>query len=147
MSTSKIRTTLTVAFAHRGNQSVRIKAIYEPNDPYAVHLAFPSPTGRRELIWTFARSLLVHGMRQQQTEGPVGEGDITVGPAEARNYVEIVLHPFGRATTRLYARRDELTSFVAQSYKRVPDEQEDDWIDWREAWSWLHRCVLQGGAA
>ncbi|GAA4931781.1 hypothetical protein HD597_012884 [Nonomuraea thailandensis] len=139
MTTSTIKVTLTVAFADLPNQSMRVTAIFEPSDPYAVQFRFPtSPT------WTFARNLLAEGLKSL-AGGPVGEGDITIGPTEADDYVEIVLHPRSSKPTRLYARRDELGPFVAQAYKRVPDEREDDYIDWDGAWSALRRQTLDAG--
>ncbi|WP_157255060.1 SsgA family sporulation/cell division regulator [Nonomuraea typhae] len=141
MSTSQIRTTWTVAFAHVANQASRVKVVYDPADPYAVHLHFPSPTGRSAIVWTFARDLLEQGLAQHRPD-PVGLGDVTVGPAEADDYIEITLHPRRPEAVRLFARRDEATSFVAQIYRRVPDQHEDEWIDWS---AWLTEVL--GGAA
>ncbi|MEU8364910.1 SsgA family sporulation/cell division regulator [Nonomuraea sp. NPDC048882] len=147
MTISKIRVPLTVAFAHLPNVSVRVQAVYVPADPYAVQLRFPSSAGRADTTeWVFARSLLAQGMDPLALT-PAGDGDITVGPAEADDYVEIVLHPHAPERTRLFARRDELSSFLANTYMKVPDEQEDHWIDWAGAWSWLRRCVLEAGGA
>jgi hypothetical protein len=138
MITSRIKATLTVAFAHLPNQSWTVRAVYKPSDPYAVQFHFPaSPT------WTFARNLLAEGLKS--AGGSVGEGDITVGPTEANDYVEIVLYPRSPKPTRLFARRDELGEFVAQTYKKVPDERENAWIDWKDAWSELHRHRQDAG--
>ncbi|MDP9850331.1 hypothetical protein J2853_009627 [Streptosporangium lutulentum] len=135
---------MTVCFADRPNQGFKARAVYELTDPYAVQLQFPSPSGTGAIAWTFARDLLVQVVHPTCVK-PVGEGDIRFGPAEAEDYIEIVLHPTGPQPSKLYARRDELTSFITQTYKRVPDGGEDDWIDWSAAWSRLQ--MLLGGAA
>ncbi|MBG0828209.1 SsgA family sporulation/cell division regulator [Planomonospora sp. ID67723] len=138
MSTSQIRTTLQVCFVDRPNQAFTARAVYELTDPYAVQLHFPAPGGTSAVIWTFARDLLVRGL-DEAGRWPLGQGDVSIGPAETGDYVEITLFPHGPAPRKLFARRDELTSFVAQIYRRVPNGREDEWIDWSAAWSRLYR--------
>lgn len=145
MNTTPIQNRLTVAFAHPTSRAVRMDAVYDPRDPYAVHLHIPPPSGGRPMVLTFARTLLLRGL-DWTLRSPIGEGAITIGPAEAHDYVEITDNAYGPQPVRFYANRDELTRFATQTYKKVPDQREDDWIAWDTAWMWLHRCVL-GGAA
>lgn len=47
---------------------------FDARDPYAVTAAFHTEFG--EVVWTFARELLVNGLT-----GPTGDGDVEVWPA------------------------------------------------------------------
>jgi hypothetical protein len=48
--------------------------IYDPLDPFAVTISFPGADD-----WVLARDLLIDGQRY-----PVGQGDVTVAPADDR---------------------------------------------------------------
>uniref|UniRef100_UPI003F496F29 SsgA family sporulation/cell division regulator n=1 Tax=Streptosporangium sp. CA-256172 TaxID=3240076 RepID=UPI003F496F29 len=140
MSATQVRTALMVCFADRPNQAFKARALYELADPYAMQLQFPSPSGMSATSWTFARSLLAQALGPLSA-GPTGEGDVAISPAEAENYLSIVLHPHGPAPCRLYARREELAAFLAETYRRVPAGREDAWLDldWDRALTALTR--------
>ncbi|GGK94241.1 hypothetical protein Ppa06_64570 [Planomonospora parontospora subsp. parontospora] len=147
MSTSRIRTTLQVCIADQPNRVFKALAVYELTDPYAVHIDFPPPPGSRDNVWTFARSLLAQALCPAR-RGVVGEGDIRFAEAEATDYLAIILHPGTPAACRLYARRDELTSFLSQTYRRVPAGSETDWVDgdWDRALVGLVRKMRRDAA-
>ncbi len=88
---------------------------YDPADPYAVSLVFF--LSRREVVWVFARDLLMRGVHE-----PVGEGDVTVQPslgADNRAVVALELFsPEGRALVQAPAR--EVLDFLQQTALSVP---------------------------
>ncbi|GGS84469.1 hypothetical protein GCM10010156_48850 [Planobispora rosea] len=133
MSTSRIRTTLQVCLADQPNRVFTARAFYELTDPYAVHIDFPPPPGAPDNVWTFDRELLATALDPTR-KGVVGAGNIRFTEAEATDYLAIILHP-GPQACRLYARRDELTSFLAQTTRRIPLGSEADWAeaDWDRA--------------
>jgi hypothetical protein len=88
---------------------------YDPRDPFAVRMSFPAPATLEgvDVIWTFARELLVLGL-----EEPVGHGDVRVRPY---GYDRIVLEfhaPEGTAV--IHVRAGELRRFLESSTELVP---------------------------
>jgi hypothetical protein len=98
---------------------------YDRDDPYAVHMSFPTPPARDPIEWIFARSLVADGLTV-----PAGDGDVRIWPtpADLRGpvYVELC-SPSGRA---LFAvPRPVLADFVARCHAIVPPGAEADHLD------------------
>jgi hypothetical protein len=97
---------------------------YDPNDPYAVHVAFR--TGAEDTVeWTFARQLLTDGVTRS-----VGEGDVQVWPAstDAAPVVCLALSsPSGRALFEMAL--TDLVEFLSATYQAVPTGTESTFID------------------
>jgi hypothetical protein len=87
---------------------------YDPADPYAVEMAFLK--GSVEVVWVFARDLLMRGLSE-----PVGEGDVQVFPSiddDGRAVVEIALRaPTGEALVE--GRVRDVLEFLAQTLRVV----------------------------
>ena len=98
---------------------------YDRDDPYAVHLSFPTSPGRDPIEWIFARSLLADGLI-----APAGDGDVRIWPApEDRTgpvFVEL-RSPSGRALFALP--RPVLTGFLARCHALVPPGTEAGHLD------------------
>jgi len=94
------------------------------SDPYAVTAAFE--LGSEEVVWTFARDLLVEGLRE-----PAGDGDVHIWPAEDEDghaVVAIELNsPDGSAL--LQVSRDDVHRFLAETLRSVPLGTESDHLD------------------
>jgi hypothetical protein len=94
--------------------SVETELRYDPDDPYAVAVAFLM--GESEVSWVFARDLLMRGAAE-----PAGEGDVQVLPSvdsEGRALVVLVLRsPSGGAVVRFAAR--DVLGFLADSTRAV----------------------------
>ena len=99
---------------------------YDPRDPWAVRVAFRTGLDEAPTVeWLFARSLLTDGVR-----GPVGEGDVRVGPAlrgRTRVVHLAVESPSGSALFEID--RDELVEFLQRCYLTVPTGSEGLLID------------------
>lgn len=97
---------------------------YRRSDPFAVAMTFITEQG--DLVWTFGRDLLAHGIA-----APVGEGDVHVSPAiglSGTAMVSIELSsPDGHLV--LQARSTDVMNFVSRSFALVPDGDESDWFD------------------
>jgi Streptomyces sporulation and cell division protein, SsgA len=98
---------------------------YDRDDPYAVHLSFPTSPGWDPIEWIFARSLVSDGLT-----APAGDGDVRIWPfREDRSgpvYVELC-SPSGRA---LFAvPRPVLAGFVARCHALVPPGAEAEYLD------------------
>lgn len=98
---------------------------YDPQqDPYAVTAGFA--VGRSPVVWTFARELLIDGLRE-----PSGDGDVHVWPAVDESGVRVVAlelnSPDGSAL--LQVRAAEVERFLAQTLRSVPRGQEDRHLD------------------
>lgn len=87
---------------------------YDPSDPYAVEMAFLK--GGVEVVWVFARDLLIRGLSE-----PVGHGDVQVFPSiddDGRAVVEIALRaPTGEALVE--GRVRDVLEFLAQTLRAV----------------------------
>ena len=105
---------------------------YEPNDPFAVRIAFgdvgdgngvvdPDDGG---IAWLVSRELLQSGL-----ERPSGDGDVRVWPASAATDV-LFLHlraPSGEALFELS--RATVAAFLVQTEALVPNGSECDLLD------------------
>jgi sporulation and cell division protein SsgA len=101
---------------------------YTPVDPYAIRIALH--VGLDEPVqWIFARDLL--SMDTGDREG-IGDVHVWPSPASAGGEPGSILNielfsPFGKAHLEAPAR--EVSDFVRQTYRIVPDGQESDHID------------------
>lgn len=98
---------------------------YDRDDPYAVHLSFPTSPGRDSIEWIFARSLVADGLTI-----PVGDGDVRIWPSPedlgGPVYMELC-SPSGRAL--FAAARPVLADFVTRSHALVPPGSEGAFLD------------------
>lgn len=97
---------------------------FYPADPYAVTATFRTPGG--DVIWTFARDLLMAGLTS-----PAGDGDVHVWPcldAAGRAVVIIELNsPDGELLVQ--APTKDVYRFVTRTLGAVPAGSESDFID------------------
>lgn len=111
-----------------GSAPVEGELRYDPVDPYAVSLVFF--LARREVVWVFARDLLMRGAHE-----PAGDGDVTVGPAlDAEGHAIVVLElfsPEGRALVQAPGR--EVTDFLRQTAMSVAPGSEGEHLPLDEA--------------
>lgn len=103
---------------------VRACLRYDPADPYAVHVVFQGgPAG--EVSWSFARQLLMDGLRE-----PAGMGDVRAWPWQGVDGPVIALalsSPDGHALFELP--RGVLSDFVTRTLVAVPFGTEDRHLD------------------
>lgn len=117
------RTVARIVAAHQTRPPIPITVEfrYDPADPYAVDLWFPS---QRE-TWVLSRELLTDC--RLGCEGP--GGDVTVSPAASASEVRIeLLSPAGHAV--LWVDAAALTAFLDDTYRLVPAGTETNHIDW-----------------
>ena len=104
---------------------------YYPADPYAVTATFRTSGG--DVVWTFARELLIGGLT-----APAGEGDVHVWPCldtAGRAMVIIELNsPDGELLVQVPSR--ELHRFVNRTLSAVALGGEGDFLD-------LDQLILQ----
>jgi len=97
---------------------------YYPADPYAVTATFMTSGG--DVVWTFARELLIGGLTT-----PAGEGDVHVWPcvdSSGRSMVIIELNsPDGELLVQVPTK--DLYRFVNRTLSTVPLGGESDFID------------------
>ncbi len=97
---------------------------YHRQDPFAVTMTFLTPD--ESLTWTFARDLLIEGLRKTS-----GDGDVCVAPAVSpagRPVVLITLSsPDGHLM--LQAPTSQITEFVERSLSVVALGSEDPHLD------------------
>jgi hypothetical protein len=97
---------------------------YDPADPFAVTVTFVSVEG--DVVWAFARDLLVRGLT-----GPAGEGDVHIWPCvDAEGCATVIIElcsPDGELVAQ--ARTRDLYPFLSRSLAAVPAGTETDWID------------------
>jgi len=123
---SEVRTAVTLRLVvPRADVLLDATLRYDRDDPYAVHLSFPTAPGRRAVEWVFARSLVADGLGM-----PAGDGDVRIWPSpedmEGQVYVELC-SPSGRA---LFAvPRPVLADFVGRSHALVPPGAEGAFLD------------------
>ena len=112
---------------------------YDAGDPYAVRITFGSARagGKDAVMWLVGRELLRAGLDQ-----PTGDGDVRVGPTEARSDVLFLRlrAPSGEALMELS--RSELAAFVTGTESVVPFGAEGTAIDLDEL-----AVLLSGGGA
>ncbi|HSJ20378.1 MAG TPA: SsgA family sporulation/cell division regulator [Nocardioidaceae bacterium] len=94
---------------------------YDPADPYAVAVAFLSHG--TEVLWVFARDLLIRGVSE-----PTGDGDVQVFPSlddDGRAEVGLMLRsPAGQTLMKVPAR--DVMGFLARSTRSVWPGTESD---------------------
>ncbi len=95
-------------FSPAGSAPVEAELRYDPDDPYAVAVAFQLDGS--ELVWVFGRDLLIRGVAE-----PVGDGDVQVFPSlDSDGRLVVVLElssPSGWALVEAQAR--DLLDFLA----------------------------------
>jgi hypothetical protein len=123
---SEVRTAVTLRLVvPRADVLLDASLRYDRDDPYAVHLSFPTSPGRDPIEWIFARSLVSDGLTV-----PAGDGDVRIWPSPddlaGPVYVELC-SPSGRA---LFAvSRPVLADFVARCHTLVAAGAEADYLD------------------
>ncbi len=97
---------------------------YEPSDPYAVWITFPSPAG--DVRWAMSRSVLLLGLTD-----PAGQGDLTVWPSIDERGRAVVVLQFHSPEGSLMARADthEVHRFLSHTLAAVPAGTESDHLD------------------
>jgi hypothetical protein len=110
--------------SHEMSFSASVTLQYEPSDPYAVRAAFTVVGSDGTVEWIIGRDLLADGL-----EGPVGEGDIRVWPAEERDVSDlyILLNP-PAGTALLKAPAQEIKAFLQEAEVVVPRGAEPERI-------------------
>jgi hypothetical protein len=123
---SEVRTAVTLRLVvPRADVLLDALLRYDRDDPYAVHLTFPTSPGREAIEWIFARSLVADGLSV-----PAGDGDVRIWPSPedlgGPVYVELC-SPSGRA---LFAvPRPVLSDFVRRCHALVPPGSEAGFLD------------------
>ncbi len=123
---SEVRATVSLRLVvPRGDALLDASLRYDRDDPYAVHLTFPTAPGRGPIEWIFARSLVVDGLSV-----PAGDGDVRIWPSPedlgGPVYVELC-SPYGRA---LFAvPRPVLADFANRCHALVPAGAEGSFLD------------------
>lgn len=106
--------------------SVQLEASlgYDVTDPYAVTATFR--TGICEVVWTFARDLLVRGLTD-----PSGEGDVHVWPCLDANGSSVVIIELTSPDGELLVQcpTADVTRFVNRTLALVPIGTEGEHID------------------
>jgi hypothetical protein len=120
-----ISTALNLSLVVPGDEPLPVDAAleYDITDPFAVHLVIAAGDGL--VRWSFARDLLIEGVK-----APAGEGDVRIVPVGGRSErrVRIVLtSPDGAAT--LEAPLAEMVEFLTATYAAVPSGSESDLLD------------------
>lgn len=111
--------------SHEMSLSMSMRLQYEPSDPYAVRAAFAVVGSDETVEWIIGRDLLADGL-----EGPAGEGDIRVWPAEERDVSDLYIllsPPDGTALLKAPAR--EIKTFLQETEAVVPRGAEPGRID------------------
>jgi hypothetical protein len=107
-----------------GTVAVVASLSYSADDPFAIRVLFEVGTDE-PVEWIFARDLLAVGM-----EGPAGEGDVHVWPAENEGHelLNIALSsPFGEA--HFEAPRSSIAAFLTRTYEVIAAAHETDYVD------------------
>ncbi|MFK0022749.1 SsgA family sporulation/cell division regulator [Streptomyces sp. NPDC090798] len=111
--------------SHELSFSASVMLQYEPSDPYAVRAAFTVVGSDETAEWIIGRDLLADGL-----EGPTGEGDIRLWPAEEHDVSDlyILLNP-PAGTALLKAPAQEIKAFLQDAEAVVPRGAEPGRID------------------
>jgi Streptomyces sporulation and cell division protein, SsgA len=123
---AEVRAELTLRLvAPRADVELDATLRYTADDPYAVHLSFPTAPGQDGIEWMFARQLVADGLT-----APAGDGDVRIWPSpddpSGPVYVELC-SPSGRALFAIG--RDVLADFVQRSLAVVPTGDEGGHLD------------------
>ncbi|GGS84657.1 hypothetical protein GCM10010156_49120 [Planobispora rosea] len=125
------------------------RAFFDSGDPFAVQLHFRLPSdaddhgGRPEpadpdaaetswTVWLLARDLLALSLSRhlRALDAPVGDGQISLGPAEDDAYLAVVLYPADpRLRAEVHIRRAELVTFLTRSAHLVAFGAESQYLD------------------
>ncbi|MER5664621.1 SsgA family sporulation/cell division regulator [Streptomyces mirabilis] len=111
--------------SHEMSLAMTMRLQYEPSDPYAVRAAFAVVGSDETVEWIIGRDLLADGL-----EGPAGEGDIRVWPAEELDVSDLYIllnPPDGTALLKAPAR--EIKTFLQETEAVVPRGAEPGRID------------------
>lgn len=125
-SRNSVTQEITMRCVDGQGESVTLEAAlgYDVRDPYAVTASFR--TDFSEVVWTFARDLLLRGLTD-----PAGEGDVHVWPClDSRGSSVVIIElssPDGELLVQ--APTPEVTRFVNRSLARVPVGTESEYID------------------
>ncbi len=125
---STVRSALELRLVVPGGPSLPVLAdlTFSADDPWAVRVAFQTGgEGDGVVEWMFARQLLTDGV-----SGTAGEGDVRVWPAlaEGEHVINLAMaSPSGSALFEID--RDELVTFLQQTYLVVPTGAEGAAID------------------
>ncbi|MEU6944699.1 SsgA family sporulation/cell division regulator [Streptomyces sp. NPDC046316] len=106
---------------------------YDPDDPWAVRIAFRLPLGSI-VEWTFSRELLSSGTRVLSGGGDVRLWPLRLGGREGR--VRMRLGPVG-AFAVVDVDRAGLRNWLGETYAAVPEGEEAGRIDWEAETSQL----------
>ncbi|MGW1887523.1 SsgA family sporulation/cell division regulator [Streptomyces sp. NPDC001970] len=111
--------------AHEMSLPVSVRLRYEPSDPYVIRAAFTAVDSDETVEWIIGRDLLIDGL-----EGPAGEGDIRIWPADGpdRYNLYILLNP-PAGVALLKARAQEIKAFLQETVALVPRGAELGHID------------------
>ncbi|MGW7044126.1 SsgA family sporulation/cell division regulator [Streptomyces avermitilis] len=111
--------------SHEMSLSMSMRLQYESSDPYSVRAAFTVVGSDETVQWIIGRDLLADGL-----EGPAGEGDIRVWPAEEHGVCDlyILLNPPAGAAL-LKAPTQEIKAFLQETEAVVPRGAEPGHID------------------
>jgi hypothetical protein len=114
--TGTIRVTVPFLSGEVQAQELSGDLVFDPADPYAVHLVFGHETGR-DVTWSFARDLLAEGLYD-----PAGDGDVLVWPCLGATGAAVVIielrSPHGMATLETSTRA--VQQFVTDVFEAVP---------------------------
>ncbi|MER0449365.1 SsgA family sporulation/cell division regulator [Streptomyces sp. Edi4] len=97
---------------------------YDPDDPFAVRMAFPAPATLEgtDVSWEFARELLEAGV-----DTPSGVGDVRVRPY---GYDRTVLEFHAReGVAMVHIRTSEVRRFLQRAQLLVPAGREHQYLD------------------
>ncbi|MFJ9360260.1 SsgA family sporulation/cell division regulator [Streptomyces mirabilis] len=103
---------------------VPTRLLYEPHDPYAVHIVFYADTDE-PVAWALDRDLLAQGTLRPSGEGDVRHWPTHTGPDAVLNLV--LSPPHGAA--HLTASLSVVTHWLERTYHLVPSGREGDGID------------------
>jgi hypothetical protein len=106
------------------SREVQASFEYDPADPYAVWVVFPSAGG--DIRWAVCRSLISRGLTD-----PVGEGDVQLWPGTDERGHGVVMIEFRSPTGHLLAEAStrELYRFLTRTLALVPVGTEADHLD------------------
>lgn len=106
---------------------------YDPDDPWAVRIAFRPPLGG-SADWIFSRELLRSGTRVLSGAGDVRLWPLRCGGREGRVRMRLGV---GGAFATVDIDRAGLRSWLAETYVAVAAGEEAARIDWAAEISWL----------
>ncbi|MFJ9694220.1 SsgA family sporulation/cell division regulator [Kitasatospora sp. NPDC101183] len=133
-SVESVEETVQARLILSAQRSARLRVLlsYLPEDPLAVHMAFPAEFSldgdatdgpdAADIVWVFARQLLAAGL-----ELPSGAGDVHVRPAVGRRTLVELRAPEGTALIQFDS--TDLRRFLWRSRLAVPEGEEHLHLD------------------